>query len=164
MASTPIYDGAAQVKVAIPGVASGALQELGYGEDGIEIVRTAFWANVHGDQNGGTEGPPIDVQFLGEIATIRMVLTKFDITVATAVACRTAAGTSGTPAAAGTLMFEESKAMRLLINTPNRPINFPRAFVRGTNEINKAVKFQKFILEWECHKDANGVLFNATTT
>lgn len=164
MSLAPIYDGPALIRVAIPGVASGALQDLGYTEDGADVVRNPFWAEVKGDQNGGTEGPPIDIQWLGETATIRMVLTRFDITVATAVSCRVANSTAGTPAAAGTLMFEENKSMRLLISTTNRPLNFPRALVRGTNEINKSVKFQRYILEWECHKDANGVLFNATTT
>lgn len=164
MTMSPIYDGAALIRVAIPGVASGALQDLGYDEDSVGVVRNPFWNDIHGDQNGGTSGPPIDIQWLGETATIRMTLTRFDITVATAVSCRVANSTAGTPAATGTLMFEENKSMRLLINTPSRPLNFPRALVRGTNEINKGTKFQRYILEWECHKDANGVLFNATTT
>ncbi len=71
MSLAPIYDGPALIRVAIPGVASGALQDLGYTEDGADVVRNPFWAEVKGDQNGGTEGPPIDIQWLGETATIR---------------------------------------------------------------------------------------------
>lgn len=164
----PLYDGPALIRVAIPGVdlgnSAGNLANFGYTEDGAEPVLNGFWRNVPGDQNGGPEGPPIDIQFLGETATIRLVMTKFAVSVATALAARVAAATAGTPAATGTLMFEESKAFRLLISPTNRPLNFPRVVLRGSIEINKGTKFQRWIGEFEAHKDANGVLYNATTT
>ena len=165
MSVTPTYDGACLVRIAIPGVSGGALMDLGYSEDGVTPDLNAMWADVHGDENGGNEGPPIEVQWLGEIAVVRMTLTKFDVAVATLVSQRTAAaagGTAGVLDTPGRMMFTENNAMRLLLKTPQRPLNFTRAFPRGPISANKSVKYQKFICEFECHKDANGVLYNAT--
>jgi hypothetical protein len=57
-----------------------SLLELGYSEDGFSISERPLTNDVHSDRNGGTSGEPIDVQFMGVVATIRMKLTDFDFT------------------------------------------------------------------------------------
>jgi len=140
------------------------LTALGYTRQGAEIRDQAFWIDVPGDQYGGDQGPPIDVQYLGEIARIRLELTKWDETVATNLRARLAGDTEGQPGTPGTLMFGGSKCSRLLINPTTGPWNFPRAFLRDVWEMNKGTKYSTLVLEYEAHKDANGVLYNAVST
>ena len=101
MAVQPRYAGAALCKVDY----GSGLANLGYTEDGAQVTPTAYWADVPGDENGGPEGPPIDVQYLGETVDVRLVLTSWETTVADAMAARLAGGTAGTPGTPGTLMF-----------------------------------------------------------
>lgn len=139
-----------------------ALETLGYTRDGTEITEEARFIDVPGDENGGDEGPPVDVQYLGETARIRLELTKYDSAVAAKVFPRLYGGTDGQPGTAGTLMFGDSKTYRLLIHTIAEPYNYPRAFPRGAVELNKGTRFSTLVLEFEAHKDGNGVLRNAT--
>ena len=44
---------------------------LGYTRNGADTTKEAYWLDVPGDENGGDDGPPIDVQYLGEIARVR---------------------------------------------------------------------------------------------
>lgn len=138
------------------------LVSLGYTANAADVTREAFWLNVPGDENGGDDGPPIEIQFLGEIARIRLELTKWDIAVAAQIEARAQSFTSGQPGTAGTLMFADTQYFRLLLRTPTTPLNFPLAIPRGQIEINRGTKFSRLILEFECHKDGSdpGVLYN----
>ena len=162
MATQPYYDGPCLIRVGTG--SAGALEDLGYTEDGADVDIEGFFENVWGDQGGGPSGVPIDVQYFGELARIRLTLTKWDAAIADKVVPRVNGATAGTPATPGTLMFQESKSIRLLLSPTSRPLNFPRAFLRGNYQINKGVKHSKIIFEFECHKDGSGVLFNATTS
>ena len=144
--------------------AAGVLEELGYTRNGVDIRCEGFFLNVPGDENGGEHGPPIDVQIFGEIAHVRLELTKWTVVVADEIASRTKDGTAGTPPTPGTLMFAGSKAIRLLVATATTPMNFLRAFPRGAIEINKGTRYSALVCEFECHKNAAGLLYNAVTT
>lgn len=137
---------------------------LGYTRNGADESEDSYMTDVPGDENGGDEGPPIEIQIMGETARVRLELTKWDATVLAAVRSRTKGGTDGTPPTAGTMLFSGSKDFRLLIHSVNLPHNFPRAIPRATIEINNGTKFATVVVEFECHKDANGVLRNATVT
>lgn len=139
----------------------GAMDVLGYTRNGAEVTLDASYLDVPGDQNGGDEGPPIDVQYLGEIARVRLELTKYDVTNADLVRQRfgRAAAVVGTPASPGSLVF--GGTFRLLIKSATAPYNFARAFPRAPIEVNRGTKFSTFICEFECHKDANGKLWDA---
>jgi len=141
-----------------------ALETFGYTRQGAEVRDQGFWIDVPGDQHGGDAGPPIDIQYLGEICRIRCEMTKWDEDVAAKIRSRLKGGTEGTPGTPGTLMFQDEKTIRVLINTTQRKLNFPRCFIRGEWEINKGTKFSTLIVEFEAHKDANGVLYNAVAT
>ena len=142
---------------------SGALQDFGYTRNGAIITFNSYWLDIKGDENGGDDGPPVDIQYMGETARIRLELYKFDPTVAAAVAARVNGATAGTPPGAGVLMFSASKAMRLLINAAGSPMNFPNAIPREPIELNKGTKFSTMVVEFEAYT-VGGTLYNGTTT
>jgi len=160
-------NGVALVKVGPVTATSDSIWDLGYTRNGAEISFQGFFLDVPGDENGGDDGPPIDVQYMGETATIRMELTKYNATVAEQVQARLSDGAGGVPGQAGFLMFGDAKAWRLLIVPANSPINFPRAFPRNVIELNKGTRFSTLVVEFEAHKAGTGaaaVLWNADTT
>lgn len=160
MATTVNVGGLATVKVGTG--AADALETLGYTRQGVTITAQDYYLDVPGDQNGGDEGPPIDVQYMGETAIVRLELTKWDVDIEDKVVCRVKGGTAGSPSASGTLM-NANGAMRLLVDTPTRPYNFPQAFPRKPIEVNRGTKFSTLIIEFECHENQDGVLYNRTT-
>ena len=160
MAAAVLVAGATAVSVGTG--AAAALEALGYTRNGVIVRKDAFWLNVPGDENGGDDGPPIEIQYLGEIAIVRLELTKFDTAIIAKLAARLRGGTEGTPGTVGQLIFSGSKDYRLLLNNTNDVINFPRAIPRGAYEKNRASKYTTAILEFECHKDGSGVLHNTS--
>lgn len=160
MAATVRKAGLCPIKIQLP---SGALELVGYTRGGADVTENGYYTEVPGDENGGDEGPPIEIQYFGETALIRIELTKQDMTVLNKVRTRTVGGTLGTPGASGTLMFADGHAFRLLLHAPNDPRNFPRTICRGAIESNVGTKWQGWTLEFEAFKDASGILFDATT-
>lgn len=141
---------------------AGALETLGFSRDQPETIDRAYWLDIPGDQNGGEAGPPIDIQYMGQIAIVRVRMTKFERSVFQELTARLKDGTFGTPGFAGTLMFQESKTIRVLLNNANDPINYPRCLCREPIEMGRGTRFSEAILEFEAHRDANGVLHNTT--
>lgn len=139
------------------------LQTLGYTRDGVEISEETFWGDIPGDERGGEQGPPVEIQWFGAIARVRCELTKWDDAVATLVRAAIPSNTAGSPyssSGAGTLVFSGTKYFRLLIASPTEPRNFIVAIPRSNNEINKGTKFSTQVFEFECHADSSGVLWN----
>ncbi len=162
--------GLAVVKVGDVAATQDTLEDLGYTRNGVEISFTGFFLDVPGDENGGDDGPPVDVQYMGETATIRMELTKYNATVAGKVSARVNGGVEGVPVAAGTLMFGDRNdlannvAWRLLIQVSGGVgnMNFLRAFPRNVIELNKGTRFSTLVVEFEAHKNLAGVLWNTS--
>lgn len=162
MTIQPYYDGAAFLK--IDANQGSGLEQLGYSEDGVRIRRELFRLPVHGDQNGGLDGPPIDIQQLGAIYHVEMTLTSFDWAVLTKLENGVAGGTAGTEGTVGTLLFSESnKIFRFLVHTTNRPLNFLRAVVEDL-DWNKGTKHNKVLLTMACYKNASNLYYNTTTS
>jgi len=146
--------------------AAGALEILGYTVNGAEITLEQFSIDVPGDQNGGDDGPPIDVQNLGQIARIRLELTKWNETIADKCKCRERGGTAGVIPVPGHLWFASSLDYRLLISTATALLsyNFSRAIPLGTIDINKGTKFSRMVMEWIAYKggDDGTILYDTT--
>ena len=140
--------------------AANALEELGRTRNGADVTLESRFVDVPGDEFGGEEGPPVDVQYLGAIARVRLELTKFDDAVADKVRAVLYDGTAGTPMGPGTLVFQDRQEFRLLLKTVRKPMNFERAFPRQAVEQNKGTKFSTLVVEFECHEDDVGVLYN----
>lgn len=164
MASTVHVAGAAQIKLDTG--SSNALEELGYTINGAEIREEIFMENVPGDENGGDAGPPIDVQYFGEVHHVRLELSKWDASIAAKVLPVLYGGTAGVTGTPGTLMAQGSKTYRLVINSSTEPRNYPRAFLRNQKETNKGTKFSRLVLDFECHASAagGGTVYNTTVS
>src|SRR5690554_6659069 len=128
MAEVVVVDGPALIRVNTG--SEGALETLGYTRDGVQISEQVYTEDVPGDQNGGTSGPPIDIQYFGEFHIVRLELTKWDPTVDAKVASRRLGGTLGTTGTAGSLYSGDSLFFRLLIQPTNRPRNYVAAIPR----------------------------------
>jgi len=143
----------------------GALEPLGYTRNGAEITLEPFMLDVPGDQNGGDDGPPVDIQELGEIGRVRLELTKWNADVAAKVQARLKDGVAGTKATPGTLIFADEKYFRLLLGTPTLPLNFPIGIPRNAIEVNKGTKFSTLVMEFECHAALDtGLLYDNDDT
>lgn len=161
MAMQPIYDG--PVLVRIDANQGTGLESLGYTEDGAEWEFTPKKLPVFGDEFGGRDGDPIDVQHLGGLYIVRLTLTKYEQSVLEKIEPIVPGTTLGTAPTPGTLHFTESnKTYRLLLSPTSRPRNFVRALCTH-NSAAKGVKHSKPVLEFECHRNASGVYWNTTT-
>lgn len=161
MAATVHNHGKATIKVNTG--TSDALEIVGYTRNGADVSEEGFWIDVPGDENGGDSGDPIDIQYLGEMARVRIELTKFDQAVLSKVMKRLkdVAKVEGTVATPGTFVFLNSLAFRLVIDSPTNPKNFLRAVPRAPTQRNMGTRFTTKVLEFDCYKDANGVLHNS---
>lgn len=135
-------------------------ESLGYTRNGADVRGKGFFGDVPGDENGGEAGPPIDIQYFGETASVRLELTKYDPTVAAKALARLKGSAEGVVGTAGTLMFGDSMTASLSIAPPaGQALMFGRAFLRGDWEINRGSRYSTLVLEFECHKDQNGRLY-----
>lgn len=160
-----------QIKALYNGAGSGLL-DLGQTRNYAEVTKEAFFLDVPGDANGGDDGPPIEIQYLGEIARIRVELTKYDTTTADIVRARVTGSTAGTYTGTGNVvgkkMFDvvssgtpDPRTMRVLLSNANDDRNFNRCIPRMPIEIGRGTKYSTLICEFEAHKDVNGILYNA---
>jgi len=162
MAAAVVVAGACLVRSGT-GSAS-ALEDLGYSINGIEITEKVYTSDVPGDQNGGDEGPPIDIQYFGETHTIRMELSKYDATVAAKIQPKQLGGTAGTIGTAGTLYGAGSKSFRILLTATNFTRNYLACVPRGEPiSLNAGTKFTKLVLEFEAQA-SGGTIYNTTTS
>lgn len=170
MAEAIQVPGAVHILIAIPGQ---TLAGLGWSNNGVSIIEEKFHENVHGDQNGGDGGPPIDIQYYGEIHRIRLELITFDEAVKKALLAVVSNGTPGIRPEPGTLMLASGSYFRCLLRPRAFEINgdvthlrnYPRCFVRGQPEFNSGSKHMRATLELECHApsgpgDATKALWN----
>ncbi|GAB6165616.1 hypothetical protein JCM19992_16160 [Thermostilla marina] len=74
---------------------SGSFTELGIANGGVTIREQIFTEPVHNDMRGGNAGPPIDLNYLGEMHFVRGELNVYDQDVLDALRARINAATSG---------------------------------------------------------------------
>lgn len=143
---------------------SNALETLGITRNGAEITDNGYFLDVHTDTDGGDDGPPTDIQYLGQTATIRLELTKYDEAVAAKLRPRLYGGTDGVVGTVGSLLIGGSKTYRLLIHSVTDPYNFPVVVFREPIEINKGTKFSTLLIVGTAYRNGSSVLRNATTS
>lgn len=161
MALSITVDGPALVKT---GTGSAfALEELGYSINGIMILEEAFMGDVPGDQNGGDLGPPIDVQYFGQIDRVRCEFSKWDVDVMDKISPRINGANPGEITTPGSLYAANSYGYRVLILPTNNPRNYLFGIPRTPIERNKGTRFTRMVVEFECHA-VSGVLWNETTS
>ena len=135
---------------------------LGFTQDGVELTFEPFTLDVPGDEHGGTDGPPIDVQFLGMIVRIRLQLTSWDTAVWKTIETRINDGVFGEVQQAdiGALMFShkyqlsiEPLPSRDLTNAADFDFEFERVIFKSGHEVNVGTKFATLVIEAEGHRD-----------
>lgn len=136
---------------------------LGYSRNGVDVRIDGYYEDVPCDTDGGDRGPPADVNFMGESATIRLELTKWDSALAESITPRVNGAVAGVPAGPGVLFGQDGKAFRLIVLPTTPGFDFKRAIVRGAVEINKGSRYSTLVLEFQCLRDDNGVLYAAAT-
>jgi hypothetical protein len=134
--------------------ASNALEKIGYCQDGVRIDYQPFKIPVPCDDMGGSEGPPTDVQLLGEIAHIQMEFTRWNLSIAKKVMARLKGQTYGQQFgtlnsiqyAPGALMIGSGLYFRLLIKTPTDPKNYPCVIFEEPHSLSLSTKFSSLLL------------------
>lgn len=171
MAATPQVTGPCEVQVNTG--TAGALASLGWSREGIEPRRTRLLVNVPGDQNGGEEGNPIEIQDLGGFYRVHMELTKWDKAVADLIRTLgnpiTGTGafsglTLGTVPTVGAQIFSLSAYYRLLLKPTGAsfPMNFLCAVpVDDPYSLMMSAKYSTLMIDWICYP-LSGVIWNTT--
>ena len=172
MAATPQVSGACEIKLDTG--TTRALQSLGWTANGANVTRTRLTTDIPGDQNGGDEGVPIDIQDFGGFYRVRLEMTKWDTAVESKV--RVTGNPNGTGGYSslslgsvvtpGTLIVANAAYYRLLLLPTDaaRAMNFLAAIPReDPYEINFGTKYSRLILSFTCYP-IGGVIWNTTTT
>lgn len=141
---------------------SHALETLGYSVNGVDIEENIFTLDVQGDEHGGDSGPPIDVQYLGQVDTVRMELSKWDDAILDKIRARLWNSGFTTPAAGqvlsadiGSLFFGGSKFFRLVLDAANSGFDrdYIKVIFREPIVVNRGVKHSIARLTATCYRE-----------
>ena len=64
--------GPAVISMATTPMSTPTYQVLGTTRDGVGITSDGYFIEIKNDEYGGEAGPPVEIQFVGETAKIRM--------------------------------------------------------------------------------------------
>lgn len=162
--SIPCVNVAGKVQIWVGTGASAALELLGYSVNGVNIVERPFFTNVPGDENGGDEGPPVDKQFMGELHYVRLEMGKFDDTIFAKIRAKLRGNTEASSFVPGTLVSCGGYTYRLLLQGVNFTRNYLVAVPSEPYEINVGTRWSRAVIEFECHRNSAGVMWNGVTT
>lgn len=146
------------------------IETLGYSVNGVDITEEPFWLDIPGDEKGGDQGPPIDIQYLGEVHRIRCEMSKYDISVANKLRGRlmTNSASPGVPDTSGSLFLgTANNSVRVILDaaTASFDRNYLTALPRQPFEVNRGTRYSTLIVEFEAHTKIPGAtLWNTTTT
>lgn len=152
---------------------SRALESLGWTANGVSVQRRRLTTNIPGDQNGGDDGVPIEIQDFGGTVSVRLELTKWDSLVAAKV--RRLGNPNGTGFSGvslggivtpGTFIVANGGYYRLLLKPldTSYAMNFLCAIPEGEpEEINLSSKFMRLNLSFTCYPIA-GTIWNQVLT
>lgn len=148
-----------------------AREVLGYTRDGAGIRFDGYWIDIPCDTHGGEQGPPSDIQILGETALITLDLTKWDEAVIAKIKQRAygqvteglVTGGAGATAV-GSLMIGGALTYRLIIGSLFDAFDFPVAIFREPIEINKGTKYSTYRVEATAYRHTDGYLYKKYAT
>jgi hypothetical protein len=128
--------------------------QLGYCEDGVPISIIPHVTEIYSDDNGGREGTPTEVQFLGARASMRLILTKYDkdkcdLLSSFSSAALASNNNKGILPVIGSFMRQDGLAAVLNLAGVNESRSFATAYLRGNYEINSGTRYRRYICEFE---------------
>lgn len=129
--------------------ASAALEELGISEDGPDVSFNVFADAVFSDAAGPRV--PVDLQRMGEDATVRVRLVDYDLVVwKKLVALAMGNVTVGTGGSPGGLIATGGSAYRLVLTSLDDPLRFTTATLRNPQALKMGTVIKKPVLEFYC--------------
>lgn len=140
-----------------------ALEDVGYSINGVEIQEDVFTGDVPGDQNGGDQGPPIDIQYFGEVHRLSIDLSKYDPAVVAKIQAKYKGGTAGAIGTPGSLIIGATTYYRILLTATNFTRNYLGAIPRQPMSVNAGTKFSVQRLLFDCYA-ISGTIWNSTTS
>ena len=143
---------------------SNALESLGYSIGGVNIEERPFNEPIHSDENGGPQGPPVDIIHHGEMHVITFDMVSYDAAVAAKL--KAFRGTTDGSAAATPcgLLFADSGTHRILLLGSSFTRNYLRCVVSASNLGQVGSHASVFRVTIEAYMNASNVLWNTTTS
>lgn len=143
--------------VPVPGKATISIDGTAFAitRNGIAYAERPFFSDVFSDTHGGDSGPPIDRQYLGMIADIRIICVEWDKALLSEILSNLQGGTGGSVPVGdiGALLIAASKYFQLswACATDN---SFNRTFSRAVpsaepKEVPVGTKNSELVLAWE---------------
>jgi hypothetical protein len=168
--------GPADVQVSLnPLAGSPTYNDLGTTRDGVAITSDGYFLDVKNDEMGGEAGPPVEIEFMGETAKIRVELTKYDPAIAKTLEDHCQCTTPGVPAVPGTLMFASSTIQTASGGAVGIKIacasvaagaivrTYKRCVIHDAVEVNRGTKFSTFVLTFTAYFDGSALWTEAST-
>jgi hypothetical protein len=151
----------------------GTLLHLGSSVDTTEFRNAPYYNEIYGDQHGGQQGPPIEMQYLGHVVHFTVELVTWDETALELIRERVVQNpTRGLDSAAiiGAMMFKRN-AIRVVANTADQDDvrNFYTCIAREPMSIGYGTKFAAWRIPFTayrtpCYSLAGGVIEDDNNT
>lgn len=127
--------------------------QLGFSEDGCQLVYVPRFDEIFSDDMGGRGGVPSDAQFLGATGHIDLVLTKYDKAKCDALASydvrKVTTPAIGVMPVLGSFVRQDGLYSSLLLEAPNESLTFATAFLRRNHEVNSSTRYRRYVLGFE---------------
>ena len=153
----PGRTGLVDIQVGIP--FSAALATLGHATDVIDTQERAFYHDVPGDRNGGPQGPPIEIQYLGGIYVINFRLSSYNATTIALLRKRSINATLGVvlQSEIGDFMLTTNGIRLLLMTEAAGDVrNFWTCLVREPIQVGAGTKYSEWVFSFEAHRPPCG--------
>lgn len=169
MARAYHVDGPVLIKVGTG--AAAALEELGVSEDGVDISLNLYSEPVMSDAAGPRV--PVDLQRMGEDASITFRLTDFDLVILNKIkALAIGNATEGVGGAPGSLIGTGGSAYRVVLTSADEPWRFTTCTLRNPQRHKMGTKYKTPAVEFYAWRyiaaggntSAGGVLYDHTAT
>ncbi len=154
----PIAYGLLDLKIAVPAFEGTEMQDLidlGSTVDSTDVQNRPFFHDIHTDRNGGHQGPPNEVQYLGHIVNINLELATWNPVAIEHLRKRAVNATQGKvlQSEIGEMMLKE-KSIRLLMDTPDPADtrNFWCCLVREPMNIGMGTKWSSYRLSFTAYR------------
>lgn len=124
--------------------------QLGYSEDGCNVVVIPFWDEVKSDDFGGQRGPPADEQLLAGNCTIDIPMTKYVKAELDKLTAFKKGGTAGVFPPIGSFVRQDALFATLLLAGVNDSHTFLTAQLHRAFEFNSGTKYRRYMLGFKC--------------
>jgi hypothetical protein len=133
--------------------------DLGISTDGVRYQNHPFYVDVHGDRNGGGQGPPIEKQYLGEIVIVSFTLSTFTPASIDVIRKRGILDSNGFTTqglVGGFLLTNRSMRLCIMPEVASDVRNFWCAVPVQAIEVTEGSKFSEWSFTFECHRPPCG--------